>query len=277
MYAGMATLARLVLSLAAALALTGHPATTGNRLSALRDADGLLNRVVLPPDATRLTEPPRGLRRTPFQVPAGARRVDRYRFWRVDAPLGSVMTFVRTHRPHGSQRPGYASGGTTYFAYPAQPGRTSERWVAVTMVASGDESTVVKVDAQEIWIVPRPGTEVVPTGVHAVELRLPGRVFRLTDRSKVARVARWFDRLPTVQPGLFHCPMLVRGPEIDLLFRGARGVLARASFAADSVGHSLVSTQCTPIAFSIDGRRETPLVGGRFVFRVMRLVAAKSR
>lgn len=275
----MATLAHFVLSLAAALALTGHPATTSNRLAAARDAERLLSNVVLPPDAQRLTDPPPGVHRTPFQVPTGAQRVDRYRFWRVSEPLGAVMRFARTHRPRGAQRSGsgYESGGTVFFAYPAQAGRTSGRWLAVTMVELPDGSTGVKADAQEIWIVPRPATEAVPAGIREIEIRSPHRLLRVTDRAKVTRIIRWFDRLPTVQPGIFNCPMLIEGPKIRLVFRGARGILARASFAADSAGHSLVSTRCTPISLSVRGQRETPLVGGRFLLRVQHLVAAKLR
>ena len=275
----MVTLARLVLSLAAALALAGHPATADNRLAASHDAGRLLSRVVLPPGAQRLREPPPGVRRVPFQLPMGAKRVDRYRFWRVAEPLGSVRRFERTHRPRGSQRSGsgYASGGTVFSAYPPQPGRTSDRWLAVTLVALPDGSTGVKADAQEIWIVPRPSTEVIPAGVREIDVRSPGLLLRVSDRAKVTRIIRWFDRLPTVQPGIFHCPMLVQGPTIHLVFHDAAGVLARASFAADSVGHSLVSTPCTPISFSIRGHRQTPLVGGRFLLRVQRLVATKLR
>jgi hypothetical protein len=120
----------------------------------------------------------------------GAKRVDRYRFWRVSEPLASVEAFVRAHRPRGSQKAGsgYESGGTAFFAYPAQPGRTSNRWLAVTMAALPDGSTGVKADAQEIWIVPRAATEVVPGGVR--ETAVVGGSFLLRVRRLVGRILR---------------------------------------------------------------------------------------
>lgn len=266
----MVALARLVLSLAAALALTGHPTPASNRQAAYRDAGRLVHLAVLPPDARRV----RSGRRSTFQVPAGTKRVDRYAFWRVPEPLDSVVAFVRAHRPRGSQKSGsgYGTGGgpntppneDVFFAFPAQPGRTSFRWLDVSLVARPDGSTAVKVDAQEIWIVPRPATEVVPPGVREIDIRSPRRSWRVTTPRRVAKIVRWFDRLPTVQPGIFSCLAFVPPLSVTLAFRGANGrLLARAR-------SPVVSGPCSPTRFSIGGRPQKSLLGGRFFFLHLR-------
>ena len=98
----------------------------------------------------------------------------------------------------------------------------------------------------------------------------------MTERAKVMRIVRWFDRLPTIRPGVFACPGFVQGPTIGVVFREAdAGIVARARYAADTVSHSLVSTQCDAISLSVDGAREKPLVGGRFLVRVQRLLGVR--
>lgn len=272
-----------VLALVAAASSAAQRSAAGNRLAAQRDAARLLERVVLPSGTQSLPRAPRGaggLLTGPFQVPTG-KLVDLHRFWRVSEPLDSVVRFVRAHRPRGAQRegsgvgsvggPSYPENETLTFAFPPQANRTSLRWLNVTLVALRDGGTGVRADAQEIWIVPRPRSEVVPAGVSEIDIGS----HHVGDGAKVARIVHWFDALPTVQPGLVSCPMLVAGPTIRLVFRGGAGVLARASFGADTIDHSLYSGRCTPIRFSIGDRREKALVGGRFLLRVQRLLGAK--
>jgi hypothetical protein len=115
----------------------------------------------------------------------------------------------------------------------------------------------------------------VPSGVREIDVRSPSGLVRVTEPAKIHRIVHWVDRLPTVRPGRFSCPMLIHGPTVTLVFRDAGGVLARARYAANSVGHSLVSGQCTPIRLTVRGRREKPLIGGRFLLRVQHLLGEK--
>lgn len=272
----------VALLLAVALA---HPTAAANRALAQRDTLALLQRVALPAGREQLAGAPGGaggLLGRPFQVPGGE-LVQRHRLWRVEDPLDSVIAFAGTHAPRGSRRDGSGSAGglgapaneTLTFSFPANAGRISLRWLSVTMVALPDGSTGVRADAQDIWIVPRPASEVVPAGVSEVDVG----AHRVTAAGKVATIVRWFDALPTVQPDSnFSCPALVAGPKIRLAFRGAGGLLAWATFGANTIHHSLVSTPCTPISFSTQGQVEFPeLVGGRFFPRVERLLGVKLR
>jgi hypothetical protein len=112
----------------------------------------------------------------------------------------------------------------------------------------------------------------IPPGIREIDVRSPSGLVRVTDPAKVDRIVRWFDRLPTVRPGVFYCPMLVNGPQITLTFRNADGVLARARYAADSSNHSLVSRQCDPISYRVLSRSRRALIGGHFLQRVQRLI-----
>jgi hypothetical protein len=113
----------------------------------------------------------------------------------------------------------------------------------------------------------------VPSGVREIDVRAPSGLVRVTDPAKVARIVHWFDRLPIAPRGRIFCPLLVRGPVITLAFRDNRsGVLARARYDANAPNHSLVSTRCVPIAFSVHGLPRKLLVGGRFLPRVERLL-----
>lgn len=128
--------------------------------------------------------------------------------------------------------------------------------------------------AAALALVGHPATR-LPSGVRTIDVRSPAGLVRVTDRAKVVRMVRWFDRLPAARRGLFACPMLVRGPTITLVFRDTGGVVARARYAANLPHHSLVSTQCDPIFLSLFGQRGRPLVGGRVLQRVERLLGAR--
>jgi len=280
----------MVAALLLAVALA-HPTTAANRAEARRDAAALLGRVVLPSGARRLAHAPGhagGLLGRAFQMPAGE-LVDRHRLWRADEPLRSVVAFVETHPPRGAQRQGSGSGSsggpgvpdnkTFVFSLPGRPGRISSRWLDVTLVALPDGSTGVRADAQDVWIVTRPPSGVVPLGVREIDVGSAGTSHRVTRPRAVATIVRWFDALPIVQPGgAFHCPALVYGPVVQMSFRDAAGaLLARARMPMRFRNESLLSTSCTAIQFSVGDRKETPLVGGRFFLRVERLLGIRLR
>jgi hypothetical protein len=129
--------------------------------------------------------------------------------------------------------------------------------------------------AAALAFVGHPATR-IPPSVRTIDVRAPAGPVRVTDRAKVVRIVRWFDRLPPARQGLFLCPMLVRGPTITFVFRDAGGgVLARARYAANLPHRSLVSTECVPISLSVLGQRGRPLVGGRVLLRVQRLLGVR--
>lgn len=243
--------------------------SAGNKRAAEQDAAKLLERLVLPAGAVRLAREPRrdgGLLKSASSIPSGL-LVDRHRFWLVHEPLGAVVGFVAHHVPSGARKTGFGNSGgpgipanaSTAFSVPALAGRISSRTLEVDLVALSHHRTGVRVDAQDIWVMPRPRSEKVPAAVRVVDVRTRKAQVRVTAAAKVREIVRSFDALPIVQPGVvYHCsPDTTRRPTMSLRFLSAGGaLLARAR-----VPGSFAPGSCAPIEFWIGSRRQKPLSG----------------
>jgi hypothetical protein len=77
----------------------------------------------------------------------------------------------------------------------------------------------------------------------------------------VRAIVALIDALPIVQPVEIACPMMpLNGPTVTFTFRaGADGaVLAQAS----QIAFPGPATACDPMTLTINGRKQTPLLGG---------------
>src|SRR5579884_3482191 len=231
----MAALASILLLLAVAAARAAPPTTAANRLAARRDAGRLLGRVLLPAGARPLASPPPALR-SPFQRAGTPAVVDERALWQAPQPLAQVLAFERAHRPRGSrlvlEGTGTDASGRSIsglgFAWPALPGRLSSRILLVAATSRPDGSTALRVDAQVVWVVARSPREAVPAGARQVDLREGRRPpVRFTAPAEVARIVRWLDELPVVQPGGYACPDLVSGPRPRRARRRRRAARSR--------------------------------------------------
>jgi hypothetical protein len=242
--------------------------SAGNKRIAEHDATRLLQRVVLPAGAVQVAREPRGdggLLKHVDSIPSGL-LVDRHRFWLVPEPLGAVTWFVDHHPPSGGKSSGTGTSGgpgvppnaSTTFSFPALAGRISTRDLEVDLVALPHHRTGVRVDAQEIWIVPRPRSEKVPSAVRVVDVRTSKAHVRVTATAKVREIVRSFDALPIVQPGVsYHCPPETARRPMSLRFLSAGGaLLARAR-----VPGPFAAGFCAPIEFWIGSHRQRPLAG----------------
>ncbi len=203
-------------------------------------------------------------------------------FWRVPSGLRAVIAYIKFHPPRGSQLTGIGSESgpgvppTRYLTFSFAPlgGRISTRWLNVTAVALPHRQTGVRVDAQDVWIVPRPASEKVPADVHEIDVtsgypgKQPSTAVSVTNPAQVRQIVRWFDALDIAQPGAYSCPV-VGGPTVTLTFRAANGVPVAQASGLDFQG---TSGPCNPIQFSIRGRRQKPLSGGEFFNRVQRVI-----
>jgi hypothetical protein len=271
----------LLLAMAAS-ALARTPTNVSNKRAAERDTAHLLRRVVLPPGTVRLAREPRGdlgLLRHADSTPSGL-LVDRHRFWLVHERLAKVVRFVAHHRPRGGRLIGTGTSNGRHipenksftFSFRPIPGRISSRGLEVTLVALPRHRTGVRADAQDIWMLPRPQTEKVPTAVREIDVRTTKAHRRVGSAAKVRRIVRWFDALPIVQPGgRFGCPPdTVRRPPMRLRFLSAQGVLlARASLPG-----SFAIGSCAPIEFWIGSHRQKPL-SGHLYGRISRLLGTR--
>ena len=116
------------------------------------------------------------------------------------------------------------------YTWPSVGLELYNRSLSISVGAPAHGSSEVFATSQSDWIVPRPLSEQVPSGVHAVEvtLRSGGVSQRLshphttthvfTRAAVVDSLVGWIDELPTVQPGLIYaCPLELVGLETPLL------------------------------------------------------------
>ncbi len=170
---------------------TTSPSSTrtpaGNRRAAQRDAERLLSLPQLPPGSVRLAAEPGGDGRLLRRPPEGSSGllIDRFRWWRSPRSFAAVIAFLRAHPPAGSKfsessrtgGPGVPSNQTLGFTLPPVQGVIYSRTLLLEVVALRGGGSGVRVDAQDIWLQPRPASEQVPTGVREIDVTsaLPGK------------------------------------------------------------------------------------------------------
>ncbi len=249
-----------------------HTATTAptparNRAAARQDARALLGEAVVPGGAIRRSHEPsgdRGVLDRPAQVPALADLVDLHRWWRVPSSLASVYRFVKSHTPSGGRLDGWGrryprpDAAFVDFEWPPVSGVIQSRDLNIELVRLGAHTTGVRVDAQVVWIVPRPWSERIPGDVREIDVtrerlgRFPRVTVRATAQAVVRELIAAFNRLPIVQPGAVEsCPFGIGQPTVIFAFRLKR--------AGPAVARATYSGACGSVDISIDGRRRTPL------------------
>jgi hypothetical protein len=206
--------------------------------------------------------------------------VDRHFWWTVDSPLNKLFSYVQSHSPAGGRLDTTCGGGSSNgpqwdcagFAFSPRPGVLGVRELVIEMVGLGNGSTGIRADAEVQWIVNRPLSERVPSGVGEIEVTRNGpsggEAVAVGDPTTVHKIIRLFDALPVLQPGSWHCPAIRPGPEVRIIFRSAGGgpALARAAVRAD-VGRP--QTGCDAMSFWIGRQRQMALVGSRHFLRVL--------
>ncbi|HWE33599.1 MAG TPA: hypothetical protein VG410_08950 [Solirubrobacteraceae bacterium] len=262
-----------------AIAAGGAPAmhtraAEHNHRAAQRDVRQLLEKVVPPAGATVVSRNPSPWKwfTEPQMRPVTTALVDVDRFWRVaNERPGAVLAWFQAHPPAGSSRggsgsasgPGYTSDSLV-FQFPSISGAISSRQLVVSIAAARGGGTAVRVDAEDVWFVPRPKRERVPAGVAAIELVDHKFNFRtgntstssqtVTDAARVAKIVADVNALPPGQPGVEACPADV-GPNVALKFYDVPGGPIVAEADADGSG-------CGTVAFKLAGRTAPYLTDG---------------
>jgi hypothetical protein len=248
-----------------------------NHQAAVKNASALLSRINLPAGAIRSSTEPTGdggALGGPAFTEGVEKLVDKHAWWTVSAAPNQVFSYIESHPPRGGTENTTCAGGGTQrswscvgFGFPERAGVLGVRELAVKVVGLGNGSTGIRADAEVQWIIVRPASERVPSGVGEIEVARDGphggEAVAVGDPSTIHKIIRLFDALPVVQPGSWHCPAIPSSAAMDSFsFRppGGGPALARASVRAD-VGRS--DTGCDAMSFSIGGRRQMPLVGAR--------------
>ncbi len=179
--------------------------------------------------------------------------------------------------------PGFPRNRFLTFELRPVRGVIASRELDFWVVALRGGGTSVRVDAQDVWIVPRPASERLPAGVGGVDVtstwrRKPPIVsMRVTAPDKVDRIVALINGMQTVQPGVtLSCAMLRPGqPAVTFNFRAHRGgpLVAKATLT----DYGFPSGPCNPVNLTIHAHRQSPLVGGNFLANVQRLLGVNFR
>jgi len=250
--------------------LSANPRTLRNEEAAKRDAQRLLGLVRVPPGSQPLATFQPTIAGPPTNS-VTARRV-----WRVHMPFLQVYKWEKAHPPRGSG-PGDFSGAVGWdpnhgrpiadrgegYGYPSIAGRTSggEVDLDVSHYVRHGTWTRISFDVTETWIIARPGSEKIPSGVRTLVIRgLGRRVRRITRPDVVARIVRWFDSKRVVQSYVGECGRGGTHPRaVRITFFGAEG---KALATATDPRTSSYGGGCNPISLRAAGRKEPDLDPG---------------
>jgi hypothetical protein len=250
--------------------------------SAQADAAAMLAEVPLPAGSSESsTDPPEAgslLAGPGYGPPATPNAVDEHAWWLVPVTPTETLAYICAHLPPGTTRPssGTGLGGPNVpentisgFAWPGSPGS-----LVVWVVRLANGSTALRVDAQVVWVTPRPASERIPAGarlltigVHeprgargagsiesmrrAVLGRLPSRV---TSIARIEKIVALLNELRVHQPGVRHCPRGFGGSvQLDFYTSPSASPLAVTDITAEG---------CGGVSLMIDGMAEPELEGG---------------
>jgi hypothetical protein len=213
-----------------------------------------------------------------FGPPGTPNAVDERAWWIVPVTPAETLAYICAHLPPDTTQPMTFGGGLTgpnvpenmiaAFTWPGNAGT-----LAVWVVRQTNGSTALRMDAEIVWVTPRPATtERIPAGarlltisVHktgptltgikskrpAVLRRLPSRV---TSIARIQKVVALLNELRVHQPGIRHCPM-EPGANIQLSFYTSPSASPLAIADVNTAG-------CGGVSLTIDGMAEPELEGG---------------
>lgn len=278
----IAALAVIVMVSSIAIAVGVHRTASGNRQIARRDADAMFARLRLPVGAVRTPRVPAWDRALPWRPaigpPGAPNLVDRHGWWRMSGTPRSVLAFIEALRPAGFASSGHRSGTEgdlpaelVWFAWRPKQAVLSLRELEIEVVGLSKDRVGVRVDAEDLWILPHPASERIPTAAQAIRITSarPGHRPWLTrtirDRDHVRLIVSLIDQLAVQQPGV-TCDAYGSRAVITLTFEGtaASDVLASAS---QDVGPTAMPDECDPMSLTIHRHTQTPLIAGASVLR----------
>lgn len=247
-------------------AISADPAQS-DEATARSDAHMLLASLPLPSDATQSATEPTGdggVLANPPYTPATPNLVDDSGWWVASDSPDDVLAYVKAHIPAPAKLTttvGEGQGGQTAygFSWPAEDGVLSSRELIVEVVRLNDGSTGIRADSQDVWITPRPASEVIPAGMHQLTVSITGgnaqqQPLMFSSASKIDHVVALINSLPAAQPGVQACPADF-GVIVRLAFSGSQSQSAVAT--VDPYG-------CEGVGLSLDGAQQPGLTSEAF-------------
>jgi hypothetical protein len=244
--------------------------------AATRSARHLLHEFVPPTGARRIHAGPNYGHQS-VGVPFGE-SVDIRRFWISHATASAAVAFEKAHVPAGFSYSGggrNSDGTRTTLMFDSPPHGVATRILAVA-ISQRKTRTIVRADAQVVWVYPRSPQEVVPAGVREIDVKSPHVNRRVTDPAAVAKIVRWFNRLPLSPPGQSAPCGPIPVTPVSLVFRSAHGSrVASANVPSPRAGI------CAAIDFAIHGKPQLPLIdnprGVSFASRLQDVLGVRFR
>ena len=250
--------------------------TAENESAAQSDAGSLLSELPLPSDATQSAIEPAEddslLAHPGVGPPATPNVVDDHSWWLVPGAPTEVLAYIREHLPAGATRT-LTSGGlkgpnvpyneAEVFAWPPIADVLATRWLVVQVVQLPDGSTGLRVDAQVVWVTPRPASETIPPGSRILRISVHGslkgeqprqRPLLITSAKKIDEVVALLNALPVAQPGVRKCPADF-GIRVRLAFYTHHGTVPLTFAEIDPEG-------CGGVGLTIRGTQQPGLEGG---------------
>ncbi len=148
-----------------ASALASGPTLAGNRNLARREARRLMTRAVVPSGATPVQTAPPSLPGPAGGTDSATSVVDISRYWQLPMTLAKATAWLVAHPPRGLHRDGSMSGslrgvpqsaGDTYTGTRNAAWASAELETEVGVGAAGTSDSVLRVDADVVWLDPVP-------------------------------------------------------------------------------------------------------------------------
>jgi hypothetical protein len=256
------------------------PTAGSPRQRAAADAARIMASFPPPRGAVRSGRTTSPLLTAPSEGPAASPDVvTATQWWTAPGQPTAVLAWVRAHVPAGFSLGGWGSGGynqpggvapapepsvqhpDTWFdqySLPVVAGVLTQRWLLVTVADRGHGRTAIRVDAQVVWLPPRPAAGRIPSDARVVTVTpvfglQPDKkrkhldpAFTVTNPATVARIAAVVDGLTILPPGVYPCPADF-GATMRLTFRTRPGGPVVARVTAEYGG-------CGVVSVSIGGR-----------------------
>ncbi len=256
----------LVLVSAVALADSDGSAAS-NEAAAHSDATELLSKLVLPPGAKQSSTEPAGDHSAlagPSSFPATGNLVDLHRWWLVTGSPHSAIAYIRAHGPRGSNlnETSTSSGDSATFVavgygWPSDLRVLASRELLIGAVQLPGGVTGLRVDAQDVWLTPRPASELIPSRVARLGVTVTRANRRrqgpltFTSATRLRAVVMLLNSLPAYQPGAQSCPA-DWGTVIRLRFYAAHGRTPTAEANVHAGG-------CGAVQLNLGGQRQGSL------------------
>jgi len=129
--------------------------------------------------------------------------------------------------------------------------------LAVSVVQVSPSITILRTDGEAVWVVPRPASEQLPTGIDEIDItstafmtQAPIVSLKVTNGAEVRQIVKWVNAMAIVQPEVIACPLL-DGPTEGVWIGVIDEIAERLALLAKEIAVVIVEhrlERCLPVA-----------------------------